>query len=667
MKEITLDGLYHYAWVYELDWASGVSVRFRLETDQVASLTKRQERAAFSEALKVTDVQATYCLDQAAAAEVRNALRVLQDTPVRLPFLPGVDRCESFLARWYQAWDSGEGAGAVENLAFGLVADGAGRKHVAPTLLGYLVEPPTFELLTTELVNVGLRWKESADFSERLQVPACEWEEGPRIGARVVYRFPFAPDWSQSQDAGAVVVDVDRKDVGFRRRSASAAYPQVGSRQPVFGFTLDGGEASTLLRFFQDRRGPTEPFWLPCWVGECRLAEDALAADTEITVTDATALGEHRYIILLSAGAPVERHITDIEGNVLTLDQPLGMDMDAVDTVLSALALVRFSSGELVVKWDSPDCTECQIQFEEVSQEYMVPAGDVYGGTFGPLANTCFLFQLNTAGQSWYWTNYEKDLNYGGQAYASEDIEFDEIAEGVAWESNEVSVSMRSWVGNPVLSLLARTATDRMELIIARGVPNDPVIGYTVLFRGWITKADMKGAWLTATAASFGSLFERNVPRTIMQTCDNYALFDAGNRLTRASWTFTARLTAMAGLVLTFDTLTWPQGALPVIGANYLALGYVERPVTHERVLLVSSTALVAGALTATVSHAFMGAAPVAPEAGWLLVPGYDGLLETAVAKFNNAANFGGFPFMPDVNPSLVAMPSNRGGSSKKG
>jgi hypothetical protein len=168
-------------------------------------------------------------------------------------------------------------------------------------------------------------------------------------------------------------------------------------------------------------------------------------------------------------------------------------------------------------------------------------------------------------------------------------------------------------------------------------------------------------------ARGSGSLFERRVPRTMMQPHDNYALFDAGNGLVKADWTFSAILAGIAGNVLTFDTITWPGGALPAIGDEYFALGYIERPAAaFERIPIASSTTLAGGELTVTLAHGFARTAPAAPEAGWKLIPGYDGLKSTSVAKFGNLANFGGFPYMPKTNPSIVPVKQDNGSSGKK-
>jgi len=48
------------------------------------------------------------------------------------------------------------------------------------------------------------------------------------------------------------------------------------------------------------------------------------------------------------------------------------------------------------------------------------------------------------------------------------------------------------------------------------------------------------------------------------------------------------------------------------------------------------------------------------------LYPGYDGQAVTAQTKFNNyQQNFGGFPFMPVGNPTVLRITQPTGGGKK--
>lgn len=661
MIQVTLDGAQHWLWPYEPEWGRGVVTRFELGTDTVSALTKREGRRAYTESLRV-ETEASYILGGGQAAAVRNALRGIQDTPIRMPLAPAMDDLTGdWEALWWMAHD-GDGANLywTQNRN-----DLSGRLHIGPTLLGYLVEAVKFELLTTSDFLVNVRWRESSDFAERLELGAQAWDQGPAIGARTIYRFPFLPDFGSGQDAGAVVVEVQRESLGFTRKASSVAYPQIGGRTPVLNYTLRGSEVAKLLRFFLDRGGTVEPFWVPCWVEECRLTQDVLAADTTLQVSNAAALGDHRYILLYD-GKECWRKVTGIAGNQLTLEAAVGADFGKDSTLICTLALARFSTPKLTATWESPDLAMCQVSYQEVPEEYAPAVGEVYGTSLGPLPAKCFLFELSLGAEVWRWTSYEKDLNYGGQAYSSVAIGLEDLTDGLAWESTDCRVRLRNIAGNPIGRLLTRTANARLGLVVAEGKPTNPGTSYSVLFRGWVTTASLKGPWLDVDAAGFGSLFTRQIPRTLMQPTDNYALFDAGNRLVRADWTFTCRAFDLTGLVLSVDTITWPGGALPAIGANYFALGYLERPGALERIPIMASTALAAGVVTVTLAHAPTAVAPVLPEAGWKLVPGYDGLSATATAKFNNLANFGGFPEVPSTDPSLVPVKKSSGGGGKK-
>lgn len=650
MTPLTINGTAQFGWLYEPDWSQAITARFRFEAETVTGLTKRENRRPLGETLRV-ELDAAYLLTGAEAAAARNALRTLQDTPVRLPFWPGLDQLGYRALNWL-AFDDG-----MTNPLVTTEWVASGREYVVPTLLGHLTEPPTFKAIDLHHFQVSVKWRESSPADEALGFVSREWATGPAIGALTPYQFPFIPDWSSEQDAGPVVVDVDRQALGFGRTWSQAAYPQLGYRKPTLGFTLTDDEPAQLLRFFLDRRGTAEAFWLPCWVSECRFVS---AAGNQVTVTNAAALGDHRYVMLYD-DEPIYRRVVAIDGNVLTLDSDPGVVLTDT-TIICTLALARFGSGQLSLKWTAPGIAQAQIAFQEVSQEYLTPSGET-GSTLGALPARCYLFEVRHGLEVWRWTNYERDLVSGGETYSQAGIDFDEITDGLAWDSTSCRLKLRSTSSNPLQRLLNRTATDRMELIVSEAVPGDPATGAAVIFRGWLTHATFNGPWIGADSTGFGSLFSRKVPRTLMQPTDNYALFDAGNRLAREDWTFTGTLAAAAGAVLTFDGLSWPGGDLPEILEHWFALGYVQSP-DGRRIPIIDSAELDGESVTVTCAHAPITAPDLGEE--WSLVPGYDGLATTADLKFGNLANFGGFPEVPEADPSLVPVKKDADSGGKK-
>jgi hypothetical protein len=49
------------------------------------------------------------------------------------------------------------------------------------------------------------------------------------------------------------------------------------------------------------------------------------------------------------------------------------------------------------------------------------------------------------------------------------------------------------------------------------------------------------------------------------------------------------------------------------------------------------------------------------------MYPGYDGSIDQCESKFNNRINFGGHPFIPNVNPGVKAIKPKETQGGKKG
>lgn len=249
--------------------------------------------------------------------------------------------------------------------------------------------------------------------------------------------------------------------------------------------------------------------------------------------------------------------------------------------------------------------------------------------------------------------------------WLSKPIEHGDIVESAAIDRNAVTLRTGIWSDHPLLRSIAQTMWERMTVTIYEAAPSN-LGAKQAIFTGHVRAVKRRSGNLQATVDGAAAVFERLVPRTLMQTRDNWALGEDGNGLDVADWTFAVTATAQTDEVVTLGTLSWPGGALPTIAANYFALGYAIRPApNYARIPIVSSTLLSAGSLTVTLAYA-PSPALSGSESGWSLIPGYDGTIETAEDKFGNADNFGGFPFVPNASPNLIAVKKNTGNSGKK-
>lgn len=660
----SIGGADNYVLPYLPNWGDGMSATFSFDSEATNSTTWREERRPVGSTLRVR-LDYSYVLEAPELAEFRNALRVIQDTPVRIPFWPSVDTVSGpWGCKWWMNFTESGTAGAVESLSWSTTAS----TQRVPSLLGYLSADPTFTAINPKAARVAVSFTESSAADEALTVSAYSWTAGPDAASITRYLFPFRANWNREVDLGSVRVDVRRNQFGFSRQSDSEAYPQVGFKIPKCTLTLQDSDVPQLVRWWMDRKGSVEPFWLPLELQECALAADTSSGSLDITLTDAGPIDDFSFIGLITEGGEIlTRKIVSRAGDVLTLDASPG-NYGAAELGVCVLALVRHAGGDLTVQWKGA-YAEATLAFQECSQEYGTPVGETVQATLGDLPAKAFVYDIAHGSDVLRTTTWDVAITepVTTNAYSPANIEHGDISETSALEDSGTSLRFRYSAANPIAKLLLNTSTERIQVKIRHVQPASPWTNEETIFTGYVTRAAIDGAFVTAELKSTGNLMARRVPRILLQVSDNATLFDALNGLDIADWTFSARLTAVSGTTLTFDTFSWPGGALPTIGADYFAMGYLARPAgsNFERISIVSSTALSAGSLTVTLARALSDTTTM-PETGWSLFPGYDGYVDTADSKFGNKVNFAGFPFMPATNPSIVPAKKEAASAGKK-
>lgn len=670
MIPVTLNSIDQRALPYWWDRES-LTLRVRVENDIVEGLTKRSSRRPLSASLRC-ELDFGIIVDSEIAASIRNAITSsTEDLPVRVPFWPGLgDDGTNYGSNQWARFEANEVPGDIASLTWHSTAPSlSGQQTRVPTLRGRLVGSPSFDLMSPSLVQMQIRWRESSTYAERLTLPSWSFTDGPAVGAITPKLFPLMADFSRLPDPGAVLLDANREQLGFGRESGDEVYPQIGTYQPKQSYTFsDEAEVSKLLKFFLDRQGTVEPFWLPSWLEDCRLAADTSSGSADITVTDASALGRIRFVLFRDAsGNHVVRKINSIASNTLTLASTPGT-LDKDTTIICPLLLVRFASSQLTLSLENVNYGTADVSFEEVPEEYVVASGETRGTTIGALAKTAFLYEFCGC----FATNYEDTLTDVASDHIPIPIEHGEIQDSPLTEQSRASLRLRYLLGGGELDGLLDAYLNRNFVrntcIISRCDPANVTASKEVLFYGYVTRLAKDGPFFNLEAVGAGTLFERRFPRTLLQPGDNWELFSDANGLDIADWTFTANATSQTGVSVTLNTFTWPGGALPTIGANYFALGYIVRPSTGEKIPILASTAISAGAVTLTLATAPTPAVSGTESGGnaWSVIPGYDGTIATATAKFSNEDYFGGFPFAPATNPSLVPVKKDNASTGKK-
>lgn len=214
--------------------------------------------------------------------------------------------------------------------------------------------------------------------------------------------------------------------------------------------------------------------------------------------------------------------------------------------------------------------------------------------------------------------------------------------------------------------------------VVRLGTAGLTVLSDEVLFVGEVVQVAVKGRVLRGRCLAGGSLFDRSVPRFRLQTGCNHTLFDVGCGLSKAAWKFMAKVgdPGDPGYPFEFELtgLARASGPAPTFFEHWFAGGWIEfgSAATWCRRPILRSSAVSGGVVTVTLSRDL----DPFPETGddVVLYPGCDGRDVTCKAhhatnnpegKFDNWLNFGGHPFVPVANPSLVKVSESVGGGKK--
>ena len=680
------------------DWSAGCTLDATIPAAFERGLSGRETRRPTGDTLRLEFSYDTV-VQGAALTNLRNALQSLNVQPVLCPLWThpvAAGDVSPIAAAWFALFNADGSFSALQPVAaspFDLDA--------YPVMIGRLAEIPDPSLLCSDLAHLTFKFIENAAAS--LTPPAIVGVNGLTDASGAMRPLlPVQMDWSTNPNAAASEVDIERRNIGQVRSTADAYYVQPSRRLLTQSFVLAGGDDLKLLRFWLDRAGERENFWLPAGLVETGLTVNVTAIAATLTVADGAALGDNRAVILNDNQNRVPLAITSIAGNTLNLAAAPGVAFAAGNTILESLVLCRFNALKLSLTYAAPGYATCTSKFIEVSAEVSAVAGETTGTTMGALPTSAILFQFTmttpSGSTNWFFTGFERDLQgvanvigaVGGEdlvgaggdgvgSVAEDDrlwhsapIEFDTITETSDLKRNETTITSRNFAGNP-LALLFPLALEwpLMVKIFEGDVVGNTVTNLRCYFSGEVGGADLEPPYIVAKAATLSHIFDRQLPRRIYQRTDNWCLFEPANCLTPADWQWNAAVVSYdapsATLVLGTLVQETPANALAaVISSSWFAAGYLVLTSGGKQQvrMIADNTDPVAGHITVYLTTP-LTTAPVAGDV-LKLFPGYDGQASTARDKFNNyQKGFGGFPFMPVGNPSVLRITAPVGGGKK--
>ena len=297
------------------------------------------------------------------------------------------------------------------------------------------------------------------------------------------------------------------------------------------------------------------------------------------------------------------------------------------------------------------------------------------------------LYQFKHGDKAWYFTNHRKDVTHNGITYkkvpgldrdAIEDADIDKCEIEVTFPQG----TLINATGDDFTSVfLNRIYFESVYLTVLELEQNETL----VLFMGRVTQPKFNDSedTMTLVCSTGESYLNRTIlTRKFQKTCPN-SIYDRWCGLKFEDWAFDVTVTAINGLTIAFtvnptqvkdaegnlvfvqipvlDELgqpvldgngqpTYTDGD-PIMETKTYAAGYLNRGLFKK--LGVSTFVVGNTANTVTLYREHVGV-----KVGDViqLAPGCDQSHKMCHEKFNNAARYGGHPYMPSENPVMTQL-----------
>jgi uncharacterized phage protein (TIGR02218 family) len=245
------------------------------------------------------------------------------------------------------------------------------------------------------------------------------------------------------------------------------------------------------------------------------------------------------------------------------------------------------------------------------------------------------------------YTNADVTFTYGGNTYLANSILIDGLkykaSVGLEVDQQQITVAARSTDtisgGAPFLQALRDGSFDGCEIVRYRVFFSDHIggtaIGLATLFKGRLGAVDRIGR--TSAKLTVNSdlvLLDIDMPRNVYQPTCLHTLYDSGCTLVKNAF-------GTNGTVGSGSTAT-------VINWTGASANFQQGSITFTSGVNEGVTATV-GAVAAAASLTLLYVLQSAPSAGdtFTVYYGCDHTPGTCSGKFNNLANFRGFPYVP--------------------
>lgn len=259
-----------------------------------------------------------------------------------------------------------------------------------------------------------------------------------------------------------------------------------------------------------------------------------------------------------------------------------------------------------------------------------------------------FLYEFNTAGQVYRYTDYPSAITWNSVEWAPFPIKHTEVKQSNELSKNSLTVTIP--IKGEFADIFVGWSPDHIvTFTLRRGhFGSSDVLVY---WKGRVSSHNLKKETIELKCESIFTSMRRAGIRARFQRNCRHAVYSKGCGLDKTDFAVPGALTAIAGLTLTIPEAAtkpdgWFQGGIVEFsdGSFRMALSHVGDQVRISRASRHAIEAFSDAGYGLSYGQYYGGVSVI-------LYPGCDRTLATCKNKFNNLNNQGGFKWIPSKNP----------------
>ena len=482
--------------------------------------------------------------------------------------------------------------------------------------------------------------------------------------------FLIRPEWSSNPAQGAV------DDIFFEPLDVGAPHPymayELNRRTLKFQFILHRDDLQRFIDYYQHYDGCKGAFWIPTWTHDYSVKENSqdlmefALSQSEVFRMPERYRSFYGYKDEDQDGTIIRRFIrfngalneSDVfSGTPTATDEgELPEGGLTAGTWLCGAIKARFRDDDLKITYLGPNVFKLTAEFIEAPDEN------------DSTSKIAYLYCFHHGSDISFWSNYGYAIRtkpYEGDqktysTWRAADVVHGEVehSEQMMGEEIEITISgvLRNWVssfiddGKPILVEILKFNIDNYNF----EHPNLNIP--TSIFKGVVTQSDIgKHGEMNLTLSSKLRVMERDMPCLLLQRQCNAIQWDdrcgLKNKPNWESLKATASITKLGSRKVIYSWLTGGPSVTKDIyntstagtmnwAGSYFLLGEKKYIIIHQGVednqnIFELHDDLPANFTTDTIT----------------LIPWCDKTIQMCVCRFNNVANFRGFPWLPNNNP----------------